>query len=259
MKVNTNKKQKRIGIAIFFVLCFLCGMLLTFCMKRISIQNDANQEITTEEITYTENAEEYKRTIEATTEQEIEVATETIEEVTTEAVPLVVEKDEFVRVKDYIPDIVVELKYATTDNFTGQIIYDFEDAYLRYGTVERLMKVQEELRNQGLSLKIWDAFRPVSAQFALWEVCPNSTYVANPNNGFSSHSKGNTIDITLVDQDGNELVMPTGFDDFSAVADRNYSDCSTEEAENAKLLEDIMTKYGFNGYYGEWWLSLIHI
>lgn len=160
---------------------------------------------------------------------------------------------EFVRVLDYIPDVVVDLKYATEDNFTGQVIYDFSDAYLRYGTVKKLMQVQETLREQGLCLKIWDAFRPTEVQFKLWDVCPDPTYVSNPNNGFSSHSRGNTVDITLVDAEGKEWKMPTGFDDFSTLADRDYSDCDAESASNAQMLENLMTDCGFKGYYGEWW------
>lgn len=162
-------------------------------------------------------------------------------------------KSAFVKVQDYIPDIVIDLKYAGTDNFTGQQIYDFTDAYLRYGTVEKLMRVQEVLKEQGYCLKIWDAFRPAAAQFVLWEVCPNAAYVANPNNGFSSHSRGNTVDITLVDKDGQELEMPTGFDDFSALADRYYADCPETAANHAILLENVMQEHGFKGYSGEWW------
>ena len=82
-----------------------------------------------------------------------------------------------VTVTDYIPGIFVELKYATEDNFTGQVIYGFTDARLRYGTVKKLARVQAALLEQGYSLKIWDACRPVSAQFALWEVCPDPVYV----------------------------------------------------------------------------------
>ena len=106
-----------------------------------------------------------------------------------------------------------------------------------------MILVQEELKQSGLYLKIWDGFRPPSAQFKLWDVCPDPTYVSNPNNGFSSHSRGNTVDITLVDADGTELVMPTGFDDFSKLADRDYSDCNEEAANNAMLLEKIKKKY----------------
>lgn len=163
------------------------------------------------------------------------------------------EDTDFVLVKDYIPGILTELKYGTTDNFTGQAIYEFEDVFLRYGTVMKLCAVSEELAQRGLYLKIWDGFRPVSAQFKLWEICPDPTYVADPNKGFSNHSRGYAVDLTLVDADGNELPMPTGFDNFSSRADRDYSECDDSAAENARLLESVMEKYGFQGYWGEWW------
>jgi len=159
----------------------------------------------------------------------------------------------FVCVSDYIPSIVVELKYATTGNITSEVIYNFTDAYLRYGTVKKLEAVQNELIKLGYCLKIWDAFRPVSAQFDLWKIMPSSAYVANPNTGYSSHSRGNTVDVTLVTIDGAEIAMPTGFDDFSTKADRDYSDVSKAVAENAMLLEVVMEHNGFNSYYGEWW------
>lgn len=163
------------------------------------------------------------------------------------------EDEDFVRILDYIPGATQELYYATDRNFTGQVIYDFSDAYLRYGTVKKLMAVSEDLEELGLRLKIWDGFRPVAAQFTLWKICPDPTYVANPNVGFSSHSRGNTVDLTLTDEAGNEITMPTGFDDFSAKADRDYSDCTPEEAANAQILELLMEKHGFKGYQGEWW------
>ena len=161
--------------------------------------------------------------------------------------------EDFVRVLDYIPSARQELLYATDRNFTGQVIYDFTDAYLRYGTVKKLIAVSEDLAQLGLSLKIWDGFRPVSAQFRLWEVCPDPAFVANPQKGHSSHSRGNTVDITLVGADGNELELPTGFDDFSAKADRDYSDCTETAAAHAELLEILMEKHGFRGYSAEWW------
>ena len=163
------------------------------------------------------------------------------------------EAESFIRVVDCIPDILVDLRYATADNFTGEVIYDFTDAYLRYGTVKKLAAVQETLAKQGYGLMIWDAFRPVSAQFTLWDICPDGRYVANPNKGFSSHSRGNTVDVTLVMLDGGDVVMPTEFDDFSAKADRDYSDVSEEAAANALLLENAMTEAGFKPYSGEWW------
>ena len=161
--------------------------------------------------------------------------------------------EDFVRVLDYIPGMYQELRYATADNFTGQVIYDFTDAYLRYSTVKKLAAVNEDLAQLGLALKIWDGFRPVSAQFKLWEVCPDPTFVANPTKGFSSHSRGNTVDVTLVAQDGTELEMPSAFDDFSGKANRDYSDTTKTAADHAELLEILMEKHGFDGYFDEWW------
>lgn len=163
------------------------------------------------------------------------------------------EDSDLVLLRDYLPSVFVDLKYATTENFTGTVIYDFADASLRYGTVKKLAAAQAALLQEGYCLKIWDAYRPVRAQFRLWEVCPNPVYVANPNTGYSSHSKGNTVDVTLVRADGTEVPMPSGFDDFSALADRDYSDVSQEAARNAALLEQVLEQSGFIGYSGEWW------
>ena len=163
------------------------------------------------------------------------------------------EPGDFVKVKDYIPDIVVELKYATSGNFTGTVIYDFTEAYLRYSTVLKLMDVQAELREQGLRMKIWDSFRPLKAQEKLWAAKPDPNYVSNPKTGTNSHSRGNTLDITLVDAEGKELEMPTGFDEFSSYADRDYSDCTDTAAKNALLLQEVMEKHGFQGLQSEWW------
>lgn len=160
---------------------------------------------------------------------------------------------DFVRIMDYIPDIVIDLKYATVDNFTGTVIYDFKDAYLRYGTVKKLAVAQEKFKAMGYYIKIWDAYRPFAAQEKLWQDCPNPRYVANPANGMKAHNLGGTIDMTLVTFDGNEVEMPTAFDDFSLRADRDYSDVSETAAENARMMESVMTECGFRGYAGEWW------
>ena len=175
----------------------------------------------------------------------------TIQEITTEKEP---EDDEYVLVNKYIPDIYVELMYATDNNFTGVRIYDFTDAYLRYGTVKKLANVQKELKEQGYSLKIWDAYRPFEAQQKLWEVYPDPNYVANPANGMKKHNLGGTVDITMVAADGSVISMPTEFDDFSLKADRDYSDIEDEEAvKNVMILQNAMENNGFTGYQGEWW------
>lgn len=161
--------------------------------------------------------------------------------------------DAMVNVREYIPDIFVELKYGGTDNVAGKVIYNFDQIYLRCGTVRKLMLVQEELRALGLSLKIWDAYRPASAQYTIWEAFPNATFVTNPNITYADNTYGNAVDITIVDASGTELEMPTGFDVFTSQADRNYADCSAEAAANATMLQELMEKHGFKFTHAQWW------
>ena len=202
--------------------------------------------VTTDDVSEKEMAN-----IQETAAQEVTAQEIITQEITTEKEP---EDDEYVLVKKYIPDIYVELMYATDNNFTGVRIYDFTDAYLRYGTVKKLANVQKELKEQGYSLKIWDAYRPFEAQQKLWEVYPDPNYVANPANGMKNHNLGGTVDITMVAADGSIIPMPTEFDDFSLKADRNYSDIDNEEAvNNVMILQNTMENNGFTGYQGEWW------
>lgn len=202
--------------------------------------------VTTDDVSEKEMAN-----IQETAAQEVTAQEIITQEITTEKEP---ENDEYVLVKKYIPDIYVELRYATENNFTGVKIYDFTEAYLRYGTVKKLTQVQKELKQQGYGLKIWDAYRPFEAQQKLWEVYPDPNYVANPANGMKKHNLGGTVDITMVAADGSVISMPTEFDDFSLKADRNYSDIEDEEAvKNVMILQNAMENNGFTGYQGEWW------
>lgn len=202
--------------------------------------------VTTDDVSEKEMAN-----IQETAAQEVTAQKIITQEITTEKEP---ENDEYVLVKKYIPDIYVELRYATENNFTGVKIYDFTEAYLRYGTVKKLAQVQKELKQQGYSLKIWDAYRPFEAQQKLWEVYPDPNYVANPANGMKKHNLGGTVDITMVAADGSVISMPTEFDDFSLKADRDYSDIEDEEAvKNVMILQNAMENNGFTGYQGEWW------
>lgn len=202
--------------------------------------------VTTDDVSEKEMAN-----IQETAAQEVTAQEIITQEITTEKEP---EDDEYVLVNKYIPDIYVELMYATDNNFTGVRIYDFTDAYLRYGTVKKLANVQKELKEQGYSLKIWDAYRPFEAQQKLWEVYPDPNYVANPANGMKKHNIGGTVNITMVTADGSVISMPTEFDDFSLKADRDYSDIEDEEAvKNVMILQNAMENNGFTGYQGEWW------
>lgn len=171
----------------------------------------------------------------------------------TETAEVIPEDGQLVRILDYIPDAKIDLRYATTNNFTGTIIYDDPEAYLCYGTVKKLIIVQNELKEMGYCILIWDAYRSIEAQWKLWEMYPDPTFVANPNNGITSHSRGNTIDMSIVYEDGSPVEMPSAFDEFTAIADRDYSDVSEVAANNSRLLEEIMYRNGFTGYRGEWW------
>lgn len=157
----------------------------------------------------------------------------------------------FTNIQTLDPSITVDLRYATTRNFTHQVIYDFTTAIARTGTAEKLARASATLRTQGYRLKVWDAYRPVTAQQRLFDVYPNPSFVAPPNPNFS-HQKGVTFDLTLCDQAGHELEMQSAFDDFSERAHRTFPRTPTQEA-HYQLLDQAMTQAGFVGYDNEWW------
>lgn len=157
----------------------------------------------------------------------------------------------FINVHDVDPSIIVDLRYATPDNFTGEVIYDFTQAVSRAGTVRKLGIAAKMLKKQGYRLKIWDAFRPAYAQERMFELYPDEMWVAPPNPNHS-HQKGVTFDLTLTDLAGNEIPMQSVFDDFSDKAKRNYPRTPLEE-KHYHILNDTMEKAGFQGYENEWW------
>lgn len=166
---------------------------------------------------------------------------------------------DFVDVPAFAPTIRIDLRYATTNNFTGQQVYPVARCRLRRAAAERLARVQTDLQKQNLGLKIWDAYRPISVQERFWKIMPDERYVLQPvfKDGKpvegSKHNRGAAVDVTLVDAAGKELEMPTAFDDFSERAARNYRGSSPTARRNMKLLERSMRKQGFLGYPTEWW------
>ena len=150
------------------------------------------------------------------------------------------------------PKIALDIRYATTNNFLKKQLYPVARCVLRGAAVKRLSQVQDELEKKGLGLKVYDCYRPLSVQKQMWQIKPDSRYVANPAQG-SRHNRGAAVDLTLVDSNGKELEMPTGFDDFTERASRSYSGASTQAKKNRQLLEDAMKKYGFIPLATEWW------
>ena len=153
----------------------------------------------------------------------------------------------------------IDLRYAGENNFTSRAIYPSSRCYLDKRTAELLYNAAEKFEKMGLRLKIWDAYRPVSAQRRLREVCPNPLFVAYPPvDGEkielrAGHMNGMAVDVTLTDDMGNELIMPTGFDAFSLKAMAAWPFNKAEAKKNAALLKKIMEECGFKNYTFEWW------
>ena len=148
---------------------------------------------------------------------------------------------------------VLDVRYATTNNFTGKKVYPSARCFLQKPAALALNQAQQELAKQNLGLKIFDAYRPLRVQKIFWEICPNENYVADPAKG-SVHNRGCAVDVTLIDlKTKQELVMPSGFDDFSEKAARNYNNMMPEARKNCKMLETAMQKHGFKGSPSEWW------
>lgn len=157
-----------------------------------------------------------------------------------------------VRIDEMDPDIAIDLKYATADNFTGKKVYPVSVCALTKETAQKLIAANDEFIKDGYRVKIWDAYRPLYVQQIFWDIVQNPQYVADPKYG-SSHSTGCTVDMTLVDMNGNEVEMPTAFDDFSSKASRKYAGASAKAKKNLDYLTKIMLENGFTTINSEWW------
>jgi zinc D-Ala-D-Ala dipeptidase len=146
-----------------------------------------------------------------------------------------------------------DLRYATPNNFVHATLYPVARAYLRRDVAAALVEVQQELAAQGLGLKIFDAYRPLSVQQRMWDLIHDDRYVSNPALNAGRHTRGTAVDLTLVDREGHDLPMPTPFDDFTERAHRDAPGIPEDAARNSKLLETIMLKHGFLPYPFEWW------
>ena len=152
-----------------------------------------------------------------------------------------------------IGGIVTDIRYATKNNFTGEIIYSAPRAFVRKPVAEALRKVQDSLAYYHLGLKIYDAYRPYAATLKFYEVYPDTNFVADPRYG-SNHNRGCAVDVTLVElSTGRELPMPTQFDDFTKKAGMAYTNLPDAVLKNRKLLSGVMSSFGFNPYTLEWW------
>lgn len=162
-------------------------------------------------------------------------------------------RQDLVRIQDIDPTIRIEMRYAGSHNFTGRQIYAAPVCVMRRGTAEKLARANAEFAKRGFRLKIWDAYRPLSVQKKFWKLVPDRRYVANPQGNASRHNRGAAVDVTLVDELGRELIMPSEFDDFSYRAQRNYPGISPFAQNNAAYLAEVMEQAGFRPLDSEWW------
>ncbi len=149
-------------------------------------------------------------------------------------------------------NFVLDIRYATTNNFTEKQMYECGRCYLREPVAQLLIQAQQEFMEMGYRIKLYDCYRPRPIQYKLWEVVPDARYVARPWVG-SVHNRGGAVDLTLVDSVGQELKMGTDYDYFGEEAHQDYTDLPEEVLRNRALLRDILKKYHFSPIRTEWW------
>jgi D-alanyl-D-alanine dipeptidase len=159
---------------------------------------------------------------------------------------------QLVDLKTVDASIRISLPYSTPFNFTKKAVYEIEKCVLRRSVAQALRRVQSALRLNSVGLKVYDCYRPLSAQKIFWSVLPDERYVANPEKG-STHNRGSAVDLTLVDRAGIELDMPSAFAEFSAAASRRNPRISPRVRRNLSLLESAMKAEGFIPRPSEWW------
>jgi D-alanyl-D-alanine dipeptidase len=160
---------------------------------------------------------------------------------------------EFVEIKKWIPNIKLDIRYATKNNFAKIAVYKQAKAFARLPVVEALRNVQNELNKSGIGLKIFDGYRPYSVTVKFYELASDKSFVANPKDG-SRHNRGCAIDLTLINlKTGKELEMPTPYDSFAPEAAANFDKLSEQVLKNRTLLINTMEKNGFKVLSNEWW------
>jgi len=161
--------------------------------------------------------------------------------------------NELVEIKKAIPNIKLDIRYATKNNFMQQVMYKQARAFARKPVVESLKKIQKELNKKGYGLKIFDGYRPYAITIEFYKKASDKNFVANPAKG-SKHNRGCAVDLTLINlKTGKEIPMPTPYDSFSAAAAAKYEKVSPEAKKNRDFLIAIMGKYQMNVLENEWW------
>jgi len=148
--------------------------------------------------------------------------------------------------------IILDLRYATDNNFVKEQMYDCGRCFLRPRVARRVYRAHQILRKKGLGLKMFDCYRPRPIQQKLWDKVPNASYVTPPKRG-SMHNKGAAVDLTIVNENGDELYMGTEFDYFGKEGHHTYQDLPKEVLANRRLLKRTMEEVGLKAIRTEWW------
>jgi D-alanyl-D-alanine dipeptidase len=160
---------------------------------------------------------------------------------------------QLVEAKTVVTDLVVDLRYATDDNFLHKAVYPKGSRCLLLpDSAKRLKVAADALKAQGFRLKVWDCYRPHAVQFEMWKIFPKPGYVAEPKAG-SNHNRGGAVDLTLVTAEGGDVEMPTPFDTFSPAAHHGYSGGTEASRKHREALKAAMESAGFVKNPMEWW------
>lgn len=159
----------------------------------------------------------------------------------------------FVDLSAVLDSALFDIRYATDNNFTGEVIYPSAEAWARRPVAEALKQVEDSLLSLGFGLVIYDAYRPYAATVKFYEVYGDTNYVASPYSG-SRHNRGCAIDLGLYDRETGELLkMPTEYDNFTEEAHQATVSQDRDAEANKIMLREIMVYHGFDVYPYEWW------
>ena len=160
--------------------------------------------------------------------------------------------DPLVDVRTVAPDVVLDVRYATSRNFLGKAVYPESAAFLRRSTAAKLARAAAAPKARGRRLVIYDAYRPLSVQRLFWAAKPDRRFIADPARG-SIHNRGGAVDVGLADAAGRTVALPTGFDEFGPHAAHGAKGVPPEAAANAAELKAAMEAAGFKPLAEEWW------
>lgn len=160
---------------------------------------------------------------------------------------------ELVDIKKAIPSVVLDIRYATKDNFMKQVMYKQARAFARKPVVEKLKLIQAALKKDGYGLKIYDGYRPYAVTVSFYQKASDKNFVANPAKG-SKHNRGCAVDLSIIDlKTGKDVPMPTPYDSFEAAAAPHYNNLPAHIIKNRDYLINTMQAHGFKVIYNEWW------